>query len=177
MVPPNVVTLYTLNQLIKQANTSQNTHLKCLPLYCVLKSTFINRLRMSTFSPLTLTLNIVMYYMIIRIMVKKKNTPSVEKNSCLTTSPEQVLCSGSHPHLLVDLLVDASSSVLQFTALSLGERITPLHRKQRKRGRQKKWQINERWITANVTIAAEELKSLHQLSCVRWVKSYHTGPI
>lgn len=43
-------------------------------------------------------------------------------------SPEQVLGSGSHAHLFVDLLVDASASVLQFTALSLRKRITPLHR-------------------------------------------------
>lgn len=42
--------------------------------------------------------------------------------------PEQVLRSGPHSHLLVDLLVDPNSSVLQFATLRLGERVTSLQR-------------------------------------------------
>lgn len=48
-------------------------------------------------------------------------------------SPEQVLRSGSHTHLLVDLLVDASPPVLQLAALSLGKRITSLQRRRKQR--------------------------------------------
>lgn len=58
-----------------------------------------------------------------------------DKRSCPTCfyviSPEQVLCSGSHAHLLVDLLVDASPPVLQFAALCLGKRVTSLQRVRR----------------------------------------------
>lgn len=43
-----------------------------------------------------------------------------------STLPEQVLCSSSHTHLLVNLLVDASSPVLKFTALSLGKGVASL---------------------------------------------------
>lgn len=48
---------------------------------------------------------------------------------CSSSSPEQVLCSSPHAHLLVDLLVDASTAVLQFASLRLGERVTSLRQK------------------------------------------------
>lgn len=61
----------------------------------------------------TLTLqNTVMYHIIPQNVGYQRN---IEKNCCMThpsTSPEQVFCSGSHAHLLVDLLVDPSSPVL-----------------------------------------------------------------
>lgn len=52
-----------------------------------------------------------------------------KRRSGFSTLPEQVLCSSSHSHLLVNLLVDASSPVLKFTPLSLGKRITSLTEK------------------------------------------------
>lgn len=45
------------------------------------------------------------------------------------SSPEEVFSPGPHPHLLVYLLVDTSSTVLQLTALGLGTGITTLERK------------------------------------------------
>lgn len=43
--------------------------------------------------------------------------------------PEEVFSPSPHPHLLVDLLVDTSSTMLQLTALGLGARITTLERR------------------------------------------------
>lgn len=45
---------------------------------------------------------------------------------CSGDSPEEVFCPGTHPHLLVDLLVDPSPAVLQFAALGLGEGVAAL---------------------------------------------------
>lgn len=65
-----------------------------------------------------------------RLIVNRWNNNNTKINGPPppSASPEEVFRSGSHAHLLVDLLVDASSPVLQFTALSLCQRITPLQR-------------------------------------------------